>query len=1210
MSEPSADLDPFEILIDEFLDKHRGGERPSLTQFVGEHPDHAERLRSLIPAMLAMEELGLESEAGPPSGRSAALARMPQRLGDYVLIRPVGSGGMGVVYEAVQESLGRHVALKTITFQHPSDTTGLERFRREALAAARLQHAHIVPVYGLGEHDGLHFFTMQFIDGLGLDLVLREVRRQRRKPIAADPPTDQELSSGLARDLYHGRFHPQSTPVADSASEARSETPIAPIVRTSPSPRIEARYFDSVAWLGVQVAEALEYAHRQGVLHRDIKPSNLLMDANGHVWVTDFGLAKIQDGDELTRTGDVVGTLRYMAPERFSGWSDPRSDVFALGATLYELLTFRPAFDEPDRVRLIDRLLNGSPTPPRHLDRRFPRDLETIVMKALANTPGERYATAGQLAEDLRRFVAGRPILARRSGRIERSWRWCRRNPAGAGAAVVVAAALATAATTSMIYAYEQGRAAREVQGLADALSNERESLREALAEQVRAAREIQELADAQTKVRESLHVSLAATQRLLARQDFDRGQAAFEKEEIAAGLLWTLESWRSARDAADLDWQHLALANVSAWSERFPRLKSLLSHEGPVDAAAFSPDGKTILTGGDDRTARFWDADTARPIGEPLQFPGAVQSVAISPNGETALISGSDGAARFWDVAARRPVGPPLTHKSGILCVAFSPDGKMVATSGADKTARLWNAWTGEPIGAPLASQRPVTAVAFDPGGAMIATVSRDATAQLWNTSDGGPIGGPLEHTTELLSVAFRPDGKILVTGGWGGRVRVWDTTTGQPINSEPNLHRGYVRGIAFSPDGKTYATASEDKTARLWDAATHRSIGPPLIHQGPVVAVAFRADSRALLTASSDHTVRVWDAESCRHRRPAMEKPLAGETVAFLRDGRTFLAAGAGPARIWDAASAGQVGGGMPSLGRVRSVAVSPDGKTLVVGGSPAQLWDAATRKPIGQPLWHPQGADVVAFSPDGKTVATGGADRTTRLWDAATGQPIGEPAVHPGSVDALTFQADGRALIVGLDAGAAQAWDVTTRKSLGPILQHPGAVSTVAVSPDGRSIVTGCEDGMARIWNAATGELLAPPLPHLAWVFAVAFSPDGKSVATGSRDRTARIWDAATGQPIGPAFRHAHDVWCVSFAPDGSSLLTGDIAGTARIFPIARELPDDLEQAAARVEVLTGVRLDAARRSIQSLDNATWRTARDQLRESGAPGFEIRH
>ena len=261
------------------------------------------------------------------------------------------------------------------TVNRPTTRRGLERFRREALATARLHHAHIVPVFGIGEHEGLHFYTMQFIRGHGLDLAARSetaapaIRPHREASPTA--PTDR-----TSRDPSPATFAaaPSSLTRARVGRGPRSRA--GELDRGADRPVLsghsEDRYHRSVAWLGVQVAEALHYAHQQGVLHRDIKPSNLLLDGQGHVWVTDFGLAKTDDGDELTRTGDVVGTLRYMAPERFSGWSDPRSDVFALGATLYELLTFRPAFAESDRIRLVDRLMHGSPAPPRQLDRRFP----------------------------------------------------------------------------------------------------------------------------------------------------------------------------------------------------------------------------------------------------------------------------------------------------------------------------------------------------------------------------------------------------------------------------------------------------------------------------------------------------------------------------------------------------------------------------------------------------------------------------------------------------------------------------------------------------------------------------------------------------------------------------------------------------------------------------------------------------------------------
>jgi len=320
MSAASSGFDPLEDLVEGFLERYRCGDRPSLTEYTDRHPELADRIRDLFPALLVIEEIGsgCDPASGLPENRTGSGNPMPQRLGDYLLLRRLGSGGMGIVYEAIQESLGRHVALKTFPAHHLDDPTRLERFRREARAAARLHHTHIVPVYGIGAHDGLHFYTMQFIRGHGLDAVLREVKRSRGNPspMDASEAADGRVSAiALARGLLTDHF-PAIEPVPGESDQP------------------EARYVQSVARIGAQVAEALEYAHQQGILHRDIKPANLLLDAQGQIWITDFGLARVLDSDELTRTGDIVGTLKYMAPERFNGWSDPRSDVYALGATL------------------------------------------------------------------------------------------------------------------------------------------------------------------------------------------------------------------------------------------------------------------------------------------------------------------------------------------------------------------------------------------------------------------------------------------------------------------------------------------------------------------------------------------------------------------------------------------------------------------------------------------------------------------------------------------------------------------------------------------------------------------------------------------------------------------------------------------------------------------------------------------------------------
>jgi serine/threonine protein kinase len=446
-----ADRDPVELMAQSFLERFRRGERPSVDEYAAKYPELAGEIRELLPALVQLE-CGL-SVAGNATGtyhsgpRAATLRGAPRQLGDYTILREVGRGGMGVVYEAVQQSLGRHVALKVLPWQAVGDSSHLERFRLEARSAARLHHTNIVPVFGVGEAEGVHYYAMQFIHGQGLDAVIDELRRLRSGGAAAtgEPGAQATLAATVALGLIGGR-PPAPAPIGEAATLAEpagdpgrqpddggSRSGDGTSVLSSHSELTGAhdrRYYRRVARLALQVAEGLTYAHGQGVLHRDIKPSNLLVDTRGTVWITDFGLAKAEGSDGPTRTGDIVGTLRYMAPERFEGHSDRRSDVYALGATVYELLTFRPLFGEVNRAKLVDRVLHEPPTAPRRLDQHVPRDLETIVLKALAKEPSQRYRDAEAMAADLRRFIDDRPILTRRVSTSEQVWRWCRRNPA------------------------------------------------------------------------------------------------------------------------------------------------------------------------------------------------------------------------------------------------------------------------------------------------------------------------------------------------------------------------------------------------------------------------------------------------------------------------------------------------------------------------------------------------------------------------------------------------------------------------------------------------------------------------------------------------------------------------------------------------------------------------------------------------------------
>jgi serine/threonine protein kinase len=477
MASSSSERNPVERLAEEFAARLRRGERPALSEYTAQYPQYAEQIEELFPALVMMEHLkpAKEDLTGPSAPPTAEDVPPLECLGDYRILREVGRGGMGVVYEAEQQALGRRVALKVLPRKLLADSKHRRRFERAARLAAKLHHTNIVPVFGVGEQDGLPYYVMQFIQGLGLNEVLEELTRVRaggESPSAAansqNPPGKGLSAADVARSLLTGPFEPAAAeaslnpsspglpardageealaaPSADRLTNNLSDSSVVLPGQSGPSGQRKAKpptYWQSVAQIGVQVARALEYAHQQGVLHRDIKPSNLLLDRRTTVWVTDFGLAKASDSEDLTHTGDVLGTLRYMPPEAFEGESDARSDIYSLGLTLYELLASRPAFEESDRHKLIKQVTTGEPPRLERLNPEVPRDLVTIVHKAIDRDPQQRYSSAGELAVDLQRFTDDEPIKARPIGATERLIRWCRHNPLLAGSLMTVAATL------------------------------------------------------------------------------------------------------------------------------------------------------------------------------------------------------------------------------------------------------------------------------------------------------------------------------------------------------------------------------------------------------------------------------------------------------------------------------------------------------------------------------------------------------------------------------------------------------------------------------------------------------------------------------------------------------------------------------------------------------------------------------------------------
>lgn len=435
----SLDDDSSESLVagvaDDFTACLERGEKPDVEEYAGRYPQIANVLREVLPAIQLMQlpSSGVLSGSRKPSA-DGNLFDDPVNgtLGDFRILGEIGRGGMGIVYEAEQISLGRRVALKVLPFAAALDSKHLERFKREAQAAAHLHHTNIVPVYSVGCERGVYYYAMQFIAGQSLADVIAQLHKQTGEP--------QSLFSGMHADSAAKTTSDQSGHPAFSQESDKTDETITPAaaqrtgtvsLASTEHSALGSEFFRSVALLGVQAADALEHAHSLGIVHRDIKPANLLLDAAAHLFVTDFGLAQYHAEGNLTLTGDIVGTLRYMSPEQAllnKATVDHRTDVYSLGATLYELLTLKPLWDSSDRRELLHKIAFDDPVAPRRLNKKIPADLETILQKALAKEPQDRYASAAEMRDDLRRFLEHKTIRARKPTMTERATKWSRRH--------------------------------------------------------------------------------------------------------------------------------------------------------------------------------------------------------------------------------------------------------------------------------------------------------------------------------------------------------------------------------------------------------------------------------------------------------------------------------------------------------------------------------------------------------------------------------------------------------------------------------------------------------------------------------------------------------------------------------------------------------------------------------------------------------------
>jgi WD40 repeat protein len=889
-------------------------------------------------------------------------------------------------------------------------------------------------------------------------------------------------------------------------------------VQAGPLPPREA------AHLTEQVARAVAYAHQRGVIHRDLKPANILLDHEGHPKITDFGLARMAASDShLTASGQIVGTPGYMPPEQAAGTGErigPAVDVYALGATLYCLLTGRPPFQAASVVETLKQVLEQEPVPPRQLDAGVPRDLETICLKCLHKEPARRYPSAGALAADLRRFRAGEPIVARPVGRVERCWRWCRRNPVVAGLTAVVLVSF-VGGFAGVAWNYWKAETARREQETTLYFQRITLAHRELTANitNPQRAEELLDLCPPERRGWEWYYLKrLWRVEPVVLR---DPGN-----EEVY-GVAFSRGGERLAAACGD--------GAIRVWDPKSHRvLATLRGHRSAVVSVAFSPtDRNRLASAGTDRTLRLWDLTTGKEVFKPLPggettLPiGRGQSVTFSPDGRLLAAMSDGGTIGVWDVATGR-LRYGLSGHAARASVAFSPDGRRLATGNFFGIVRIWDADTGE-------------AIATLPG----------------------------EHIHSVGGLAFSPDGRTLAVGYFDRVIDLWDAESGKPLR-RLGAHTGLVLGLAYSPDGRL-ASASEDRTLRLWDPATGQEVLQLRGHTDACTGLAFSADGRFLASTGRDRTVRLWDASPVTGDEGQEPHTLTGQThevwdVAISPDGTRIASAGLDPlVRVRDAKTGEVTRTFRDITGAVFSLAFSPDGRRLAAAGVNAGgskpfvviVWDARTGEsaltlgPVSREVF------AIAFSPDGRLLALGSGDGTVTLWDAVTCKMIGRLGKHDREVRGLAFRRDGRRLASASNDGSIKVWDVTTARGSHPpqtLRRSDVAVWAVAFSPDGRRLAAVGGDGQLTLWDTDTGHAVGSVSGQFSCQgVLVAFAPNGRWVASAAQDCTVKLWDSTTLAPIHTFRGHMGPVRCLAVSRDGKFLVTGGTDRTVKVWDL---------------------------------------------------------
>ena len=1024
-----------------------------------------------------------------------------------------------------------------ILSSHLAGNEEIIRFQAEAESAAKLDHPGIVPVYEVGEIENQNFFSMGFVEGGSLTDLL------------VDGPIEGMQAAQLVKSI----------------------------------------------------AEAVQYAHTRNIVHRDLKPANVLLDEERQPKITDFGLAKNMVEDSgLTATGAVMGTPGYMAPEQAAGKLDevgPLADVYSIGGILYFLLTGQPPFKGTNPIETIRQVISVEPVSPRQYNNHVDLDLATICLKCLEKDAGRRYASAGELSEELTLYLENRPITARPVSSTEKVWRWCKRNPSVACMSFVISSLLVFLLVAGPTVYF------RELKINKDLLSTQVD-----LKSATKKAQSQSELAKSQTELS---NLRLAETY-------FDNAIKLCEEGKITNGLLLMARSLKILPP----DHQKLEQAiriNIDSWSKDVSTTPNyFFDYPIRATAATFLPAGDKVLVGCEDGTVVLWDLQTSTITKTSLNNPNGIHRIILSIDRAKCITIDQKNIARIWDYPTQKQLGE---DKSNVRSASFSIDGKRLFMGTTDRKLYTLDASTGTPLKEPTPLETIGQSLNVSSDGKYLLISDEKQSVGMHDLSTGEVIRRfpqycPNDYHWSAEDVAWSPDNLLVATAARRGVLRLYDSQTGT-LKDKEFYFKGTVNRVIFSPDGSRVLCGSLDKTARLLDTATGKQIGTTIFHRGKVRDLSFSQTKNLFLTVAMGQ-LRVFSQDTVgRNSDTLISQPMENGYKEFLfayftDHGKRFSVEDASRIKSYDTKTKTFVkqhdfqtenilGGGYHS-------GKSYFCRLFLKKNKMVQLFDVDNFKPLSEqvgPILY--GSPEMWLHPDEEIFVTRYGD-FARLWSTKSGKEICKPLLHPDWVSSCAFSPDGATLATACDDGLIRFWNISGGELEGQIINiQEDLVRNMIYSHDGQKLA--CHGFVTTVWDISTRKRIAGPFAHIEKSQQIDLTKNsrfmltggGKWVKQGTRaSHILRIWDTVTNRPVSRIINLNTNLELSSFSPDGSNIITSSEDGNVRIYDVLNPIQGSPEEIEKWLEVNITMQLNE-QNDPEFMTAKDWRERRQLLKFS---------